>query len=220
MRIIKKKNNFFSCFDITENLKKKRLVKNVLIPLLGSHNIINTLGAYSVARGLKVPESKILNSLKNFEGVKRRFSIIYNNSKNLIIDDYAHHPEEIKVTLNSLRYVTKKKLITIFEPHRYSRIKGMKKDFLSCFNLADVILILPIYTAGEKKDNKISNELMEKSLSNKYKNKLVKSVKGNTTFFKYLQKIISEGDNVIFLGAGNSSKIANSFSLFLKDHEL
>ena len=61
---------------------------------------------------------------------------------------------------------------------------------------------------------------MEKSLSNKYKNKLVKSVKGNTTFFKYLQNIISEGDNVIFLGAGNSSKIANSFSLFLKDHEL
>ena len=220
VRIIKKKNNFFSCFNIVENLKNKRVIKDVLIPLLGDHNIINTLSAYSIARGLKVPDSKILNSLKNFKGVKRRFSVIYNNYDNLIIDDYAHHPKEIKATLNALKSVTKKKLITIFEPHRYSRVRGMKQDFLKCFNVADVIFILPVYTAGEKIDNKISNVSLSKSLGKKYNNKIVQPATGNIKFFRDLCKIISSGDNVIFLGAGNSSKIANAFSKFLNNHEI
>jgi UDP-N-acetylmuramate--alanine ligase len=220
VRIIKRKNNFFSCFNIIENLKNKRTIKNVLIPLLGDHNIINALSAYSIARGLKVPDSKILNSLKNFKGVKRRFSIIYNNYGNLVIDDYAHHPEEIKTTLNALKSVTKKKLITIFEPHRYSRVRGMKQDFLKCFNVADMIFILPIYTAGEKIDNKISNVSLSKSLNKKYKNKIIQPATDNIKFFKDLYKIISSGDNIIFLGAGNSSKIANAFSEFLRNHEI
>ena len=123
VKIITKGNRFFSKFDIIENLKKKRTLKDVQLPLLGNHNVTNALSAYSIAKGLNVSDSKIIHSFKNFKGVRRRFSIIYNRRDNLIIDDYAHHPQEIKVTLDSLRSITKKKLITIFEPHRFSRIK-------------------------------------------------------------------------------------------------
>ena len=96
----------------------------------------------------------------------------------------------------------------------------MKQDFLKCFNVADMIFILPIYTAGEKIDNKISNVSLSKSLNKKYKNKIIQPATDNIKFFKDLYKIISSGDNIIFLGAGNSSKIANAFSEFLRNHEI
>ena len=79
-----------------------------MIPLLGSHNVLNAVCAYSIAKGLQIPDTKIKNSLRKFKGVKRRFSIIFNNAKNMVIDDYAHHPAEIEVTLKSLKSITKK----------------------------------------------------------------------------------------------------------------
>jgi UDP-N-acetylmuramate--alanine ligase len=214
IKTIKKKNKFYSCFDVVMNIGKRKTLKNLTIPLLGNHNVLNTLCAYSVAKGLKVPDKKIKSSLKRFMGVRRRFSIIYNNSKNMIIDDYAHHPKEIKTTLDSLRHITKKKLITIFEPHRYSRIDGMTNDFLECFLKSDAIFILPIYTAGEKKIKKIDNIYLSKLLQKKYKKKYIEPVVGTISFYKKLISFISQGDNVIFLGAGHSSKIANNFSKF------
>ncbi len=219
VKIITKENEFFSEFDIIENLKKKRTLKDVQLPLIGNHNVTNALSAYSVAKGLNVPDSKIIHSFKNFKGVRRRFSIIYNRRDNLIIDDYAHHPKEIKVTLDSLRSITKKKLITIFEPHRFSRIKKMKKDFIKSFKTADVIFVLPVYSAGEKKDKKVSHENLSKILSKNYKNKKIKIANDNKIFFKYLRNLISKGDNIIFLGAGSSSKVASKFSEFFANHE-
>jgi UDP-N-acetylmuramate--alanine ligase len=134
----------------------------------------------------------------------------------MIIDDYAHHPKEIDSTLKSLRAITKKKIISIFEPHRYSRIQGMTDDFISCFVKSDYIYILPIYGAGEVNKKNINNEFLANLMNKKLKKK-ISAVKNQESFFKELKKIISPGDNIIFMGAGLSSKIAEKFSVFFQN---
>ncbi len=219
LKIIKRKKQIFSCFDIVTNIYRKKVLKNVLIPMIGTHNVINTLAAYSICKGLSVPNIKIKQALKQFRGVKRRFSIIYNYSENMIIDDYAHHPKEIKTTLNALRLITKKKLITVFEPHRYTRIKEMREEFINSFQNADVIFILPVYGAGEKLIKKINNSELSKLFKNKYKNKQIKPVDKTKALYLEIKQIISNRDNVIFMGAGNSSKIANSIKELMEKNE-
>ena len=137
----------------------------------------------------------------------------------MIIDDYAHHPEEIKTTLNALRLITKKKLITVFEPHRYTRIKEMREEFINSFQNADVIFILPVYGAGEKLIKKINNSELSKLFKNKYKNKQIKPVDKTKALYLEIKQIISNRDNVIFMGAGNSSKIANSIKELMEKNE-
>ncbi len=216
LKIIKKENCFFSCFDIVTNISRIKVLKNVLIPMIGSHNVINTLAAYSISKGLKIPDNKIKQALEQFRGVRRRFSILYNCSGNMIIDDYAHHPKEIKMTLDALKSITNKRVIAVFEPHRFSRIKEMKGDFINSFKYADIIFILPVYTAGEKIIKKINNIELSKLFKKKYRNKYVEPVIQTKILYSKLKEIISYGDNVIFLGAGHSSKIANSFKEFME----
>ena len=187
--------------------------------MIGSHNVSNTLAAYSISKGLKISDSIIKNALKNFQGVKRRFSIIYNSSSNMIIDDYAHHPKEIKMTLSALKKITYNNLITVFEPHRYSRVNELKGDFINSFEDADIIFVLPIYTAGEKPIKKINNLHLSKLLKKKYKKKIISSIDGTISSFNEIKKIISNKDNIIFLGAGYSSKIAQEFKQFFKKNE-
>ena len=170
VKIIKRNNTFFTCFDIIKNIEKK-VLKKVLIPLIGFHNIYNTLAAYSISKGLKIHDSVIRNALETFQGVKRRFSIIHNSSDIMIIDDYAHHPKEIKMTLNALKKITKNKIIAIFEPHRFSRINELEEDFINSFEDADVIFVLPIYTAGEKPIKKVNNFELSKLLKKNIKKK-------------------------------------------------
>ena len=213
IRTIKFKNIFHTRFDIVENLQKKRTIRDITIPLLGTHNVQNTLAAYSVAKGLEISDKEIKKALISYQGVKRRFSILFKSSQNMIIDDYAHHPKEIDSTLKSLRIITKKSIISIFEPHRYSRIHGMLNDFISSFVESDYIFILPIYGAGETNEKKIDNEFLANLMKKKLKKKIF-VIKNHKIFFEKLKKIISPGDNIIFMGAGLSSKIAEEFSIF------
>ena len=112
------------------------------------------MAAISLARSLNISYKDIKKSISLFQGVKRRFSILVNKKNNLIIDDYAHHPSEIRATLESLRLITKKKIITILEPHRFSRLHSLLSDFTNCLKTSDSIFILPIYSAGEKQIKK------------------------------------------------------------------
>jgi len=216
IKIVKQKELFFTDFELVENLKDQYLVKKISIPLLGSHNIQNVLGSICVARGLGISYQQIKNALKNFQGVKRRFSIISKSKKNLIIDDYAHHPSEISATIKTLKDITSKKIISIFEPHRYSRLSSMFNDFIKSFYLSDKIFLLPVYSAGEKK-KKIDSNYFCKKLIQKYPNKKIFSYINDETLFKQLMQNIYEGDNIIFLGAGLSSKTAIKFSKTFKN---
>ena len=135
----------------------------------------------------------------------------------MIIDDYAHHPSEIKTTLESLKKITRNKVVAIFEPHRYTRINSLLKEFIESFSKADFVFILPIYSAGEKNIKKITNLHLEKIFKKKFKNnKIIKAVEKEQNLFKDLKDLYKDENNIIFLGAGLSTNIAQKFSIYIE----
>ena len=206
-----KKKKFFTSFDLIENIHKKKIIKDFNLPLIGKHNVQNCLAAISLTRSLNISYKDIKRSISLFQGVKRRFTILADKNDNLVIDDYAHHPSEIKATLESLKLISKKKIITVIEPHRFSRLECHLNDFIDSLSKSDSIFILPVYSAGEKDVKKIDSLKFSKLLSKKFKNKFISLVKNEIIFFKSLKKIISPGDNIIFLGAGKSAAVAERF---------
>ena len=134
----------------------------------GKHNISNSLGVIYLAKKLGEDMQEVRAALEKFKGAKRRFDIVYENGIT-VVDDYAHHPSEIKATLNAARQRSKGKVVAVFQPHRYSRISSLIDDFKGCFNDADEIVLLPIYSAGEKNTYGISSEILaEKIVANLY----------------------------------------------------
>jgi UDP-N-acetylmuramate--alanine ligase len=143
----------FSEYDLVINLpgKKNTVINKIKIPLLGIHNILNSTAAVAVALTIGISKSVIKNGLKEFKGVQRRFNKIFTYRETNFYDDYAHHPTEIKEVLNGVRAAYKKEeVICIFQPHRISRLKDLKKEFSLSFKKADTVILCPIYTAGEK----------------------------------------------------------------------
>ena len=148
-----RQNTKFSEFDLNVNLpNKKRLsLKKIKVPLLGIHNIRNSVAAAAVALTVGISIKNIKKGLVNFKGVQRRFNKIFSYNNIDIYDDYAHHPTEIKEVLDGVKNVYKDyEKICIFQPHRISRLKDLKKEFTFAFKDADKVILFPIYTAGEK----------------------------------------------------------------------
>ncbi len=143
----------FSEFDLNIKLpnKKNQIIKKLKIPLIGNHNIKNSVAAAALALTVGLPINNIKKGLKNFKGVQRRFNKIFNFNNVDFYDDYAHHPTEIKEVLDGVKTVYKDyEKICVFQPHRISRLKDLKKEFTHAFKNADKVILFPIYTAGEK----------------------------------------------------------------------
>jgi UDP-N-acetylmuramate--alanine ligase len=143
----------YSEYDLAIKLpgKKKRTINRIKVPLLGLHNIRNATAAAAVASTIGIPAGIIKKGLKDFKGVQRRFNKIFTYRETSFYDDYAHHPTEIKEVLNGIRAAYKKdEIICIFQPHRISRLKDLKKEFTVSFKKADTVILCPVYTAGEK----------------------------------------------------------------------
>ena len=143
----------FSEYDLVVNLpgKKNIVINKIRIPLLGIHNVLNSTAAAAVALTIGISKNIIKNGLKEFKGVQRRFNKIFTYRETNFYDDYAHHPTEIKEVLNGVRAAYKKEeVICVFQPHRISRLKDLKKEFSLSFKKADTVILCPIYTAGEK----------------------------------------------------------------------
>jgi len=148
-----KQSKEFSEFDLKISLpnKNKKTIKKIKIPLLGLHNIRNSVAAAAVALTVGISVPKIKKALKNFQGVQRRFNKVFTFNNVDFYDDYAHHPTEIKEVLNSIKTVYDNyEKICIFQPHRISRLKDQKKEFTFAFKDADQVILCPIYDAGEK----------------------------------------------------------------------
>jgi len=140
-------------FDIKIKLpnKKNQLIKKFRIPLIGKHNIKNSVAAAALALTVGLSIKNIKKGLKNFKGVQRRFNKIFSFKNVDFFDDYAHHPTEIREVLDGVKNVYKDyEKICIFQPHRISRLKDLKKEFTFAFKNADKVILFPIYTAGEK----------------------------------------------------------------------
>ena len=197
----------FSEYDLVIKLPGKRntVINKIKIPLLGIHNIQNSTAAAAVALTIGISQNIIKNGLKEFKGVQRRFNKIFTYRETNFYDDYAHHPTEIKEVLNGVKAVYKKEeVICIFQPHRISRLKDLKKEFSLSFKKADTVILCPIYKAGEKMKlgfnyNNFAKDIIKNSkvrlflVNDKYE--LAKFIKHNI----YGKKI------VIGMGAGSIS---------------
>ena len=197
----------FSEFDLSIELpgKKNTLIKKIKIPLLGIHNIRNSTAAAAVASTIGIPKEIIKQGLKEFKGVQRRFNKIFTYRETNFYDDYAHHPTEIKEVLNGVRAAYKKEeIICVFQPHRISRLKDLKKEFSLSFKKANTVVLCPVYAAGEKLKlgfnySNFAKDIIKKSKVNLFlvndQYQLAKFIKSNI----YGKKI------VIGMGAGSIS---------------
>ena len=207
---IKKIKYFFNSttFDLSFKDKNKKInnIRKINVKLLGKHNVLNSSAALIVCLNLGANINIIKKSLKNFSGVQRRMSKIFSKNKNDFYDDYAHHPTEISSILEGVKNVNpKRKIISIFEPHRYSRVMSLKNEFSKCFLKSNLVIILPIYAAGEKKN--LSFDLVKFSnLIAKNSNTQVIIVKNEIDLRNYLKKNLISDEIVIGMGAGAISK--------------
>jgi UDP-N-acetylmuramate--alanine ligase len=197
----------FSEFDLKITLpnKKNKLIKKIKIPLLGIHNIRNSVAAaaLSLTVGLTIPTIK--KGLKNFKGVQRRFNKIFTYNQVDFFDDYAHHPTEIRLVLDGVNSVYKGyEKICIFQPHRISRLKDLKKEFTYAFKHADQVILFPIYTAGEKIKLGFSYFNFAKELIKNSKVKLF-LIENKFQLAKYVKNNIYGKKIVIGMGAGTIS---------------
>ncbi len=197
----------FSEYDLLIKVpgKKTLSIKKIKIPLLGIHNIRNATAAASVALTIGISKNIIKKGLKDFKGVQRRFNKIFTYRETNFYDDYAHHPTEIKEVLNGVRAAYKKEeVFCIFQPHRISRLKDLRKEFSLSFKKADTVILCPIYSAGEKMKlgfnyNNFAKDIIKNSnvklfmVENQYQ--LAKFIKNNI----YGKKI------VVGMGAGTIS---------------
>jgi len=208
--IIYNNNKMNFTLSISNRRKLEISSYEIEFSMIGIHNIQNALATIATGIELKIPIEKIKNTLKTFTGVQRRFQNVGNFKNTTIIDDYGHHPVEINAALAAARLLTpKSKIISIFQPHRYSRIKDLFNDFCSCFNDADYVFLLDVYPAGEEplkgfESNDLKNGLL------KYGHKNVSYIESKKALIRETLKIISPHDIIICLGAGSITKIANT----------
>ena len=186
----------------------------IKINMPGQHNIMNSLAALAVSRELDVPIKIIQKALINFPGIKRRFEIIgnFNLNKNsfLWIDDYGHHPTEIKEVLKTIKNVWEnRRVIMIFQPHRYSRTAEHFNQFVDILKKVDNLILMEIYAANEKPIDNISSEAI--SLEIKKYNDNVLLINDNEDLAKSLDDIIEENDILLTMGAGNISQFVNYY---------
>ena len=197
----------YSEFNVEVNLPNKKIfrITKIKVPLLGIHNIRNSVGALGVALSVGIPIPKIKKGLMNFKGVQRRFNKIFSYNNIDFYDDYAHHPTEIKFVLQGIKNVFNKyEKVCIFQPHRISRLKDLKKEFTYAFKDADTVILCPIYSAGEKIKLGFSYQNFPKEIIKNSKVNLF-MVKNNFQLSRFLKKNMYGKKIVIGMGAGSIS---------------
>jgi len=197
----------YSEFDLRIILpnQKNKLIKRIKIPLLGIHNIRNSVAAAALSMTVGLTISDIKKGLRNFKGVQRRFNKIFTYNKVDFFDDYAHHPTEIKVVLDGVSNVYKEyEKICIFQPHRISRLKDLRKEFSHAFKDSDKVILFPIYTAGEKIKLGFNYLNFAKEIIKNSKVKLF-LVDDKFQLAKYIKNNIYGKKIVISMGAGTIS---------------
>jgi len=196
-----------SKFDINISLpaKCKTILKNISIPLLGLHNIRNATAAAAVGFTIGISNKIIKESLNKFEGVQRRFNKIFSYRGVNFFDDYAHHPTEIKELIDGVDKVyQKEEIYCVFQPHRISRLKDLRKEFSLSFNKAEGVILCPIFKAGEKIKLGFNYLNFAKEIAERSKVK-VYLIKDQYQLSKFVKKYIYGNKVVIGMGAGSIS---------------
>ncbi len=185
------------------------------ISLWGEHNIYNALAVIASARALKVSIEDIKKYLASFKGTERRAQILGKYRGATIIDDYAHHPTEIKTTLEGIKnHYQTKNLVTVFHPHTYTRTKALFKDFVKSLSAADELIVLDIYGSAREKQGGVSSaELVREIIKYNNKNKITQKVSNISNIdqvVKYLKPRLSDKDVLLLMGAGDVFRVGES----------
>ncbi len=194
--------------EIRDRIRQTQLrIDGLELPMPGIHNALNATAAIAVADQLHVPAEAIRKGLKGFTGVKRRFTRTGVVSGITVIDDYGHHPVEIAAVLRAARESTRRDVIAVVQPHRYSRLNDLFDDFSACFNDADTVIVAPVYAAGEQPIPGVTHEeLVNRIRARGHRDARV--IDRPEALAPLLASRAEEGDYVVCLGAGNITQWA------------
>jgi UDP-N-acetylmuramate--alanine ligase len=183
--------------------KWDRVLGQITIHVPGEHNVKNALGAAAIALELDIPFEKIQEGLNQYSGVRRRFEVKHELKNGImIVDDYAHHPEEVNATLSAARSGWDHRILAVFQPHLYSRTRDFYQDFAAAFQQSDILIVTDIYAAREEAIEGISAETISRE-AEKLGHKQVHYVKDQQDLPLILKEIVQPNDMILTLGAGN-----------------
>lgn len=184
-----------------------RRIEGIELPMPGRHNVQNALAAVAVAAEMGCSDEVICNGFGSFGGVKRRFTKVGEVAGASIIDDYGHHPVEIKAVLAAAREGVKGRVIAVVQPHRFTRLRDHMEDFRAAFNDADVVYAAPVYAAGEQPIEGIDSEAMVAGMKERG-HRSAQVIAGADALADVLATTLQDGDMVVCLGAGDITKWA------------
>jgi UDP-N-acetylmuramate--alanine ligase len=173
----------------------------------GRHNVLNALAAVGVGLDLEIPFTTITRALAGFAGVQRRFQIRGTAAGVTVVDDYGHHPAEIRATLAAAKAGFDRRIVTVFQPHRYTRTRDLKPEFLTAFNQADVLVVMDIYPAGEPPIPGVSAEDLAEGIRAHGHRNVTFLGSERARIVEYVIEISRPGDLIVTLGAGDVSQL-------------
>lgn len=183
----------------------------------GIHNVSNALAAVTTAIEMGVDFDIIAAGLKRFYLPDRRFQVLFYTDRYLVVDDYAHHPTEVAVTIETLKSGNFKRIIAIFQPHRYSRLEILMDSFSTCFQGVDRLIIAPLYSANQQPIEKVESSILAEKIKQSGFEP-VTHIDGFEEIVNYLKKEIKSGDAVVFLSAGNLTRTAHEFAAQMEEN--
>ncbi len=189
--------------------REERVLADFAIALPGRHNVQNALAAVAIGVELGLEETVIRTALAGLEGVKRRFTRTGEVDGITVIDDYGHHPEEIKVVLATARERCSGRILAVLQPHRYTRLRDLMDSFCTCCQHADVVLVAPVYPAGEPPIPGVDHEALVRGLI-AHGQRAVEAVEGPEAVYARVAELARPGDFVVCLGAGSITQWANT----------
>jgi UDP-N-acetylmuramate--alanine ligase len=196
-------------FDVTirDRGGSQRVIRDIELPMPGRHNVQNALAAIGVAAELGISDEVIGHGFAKFHGVKRRFTRVGEIEGAIVIDDYGHHPVEIKAVLAAAREGAEGRVIAVVQPHRFTRLHDLMDDFQGAFNDADIVYVAPVYAAGEDPIEGVDAEALVEGLRQRG-HRAARTVADQQDLCLQLRDIAARGDMVICLGAGDITKWA------------
>lgn len=191
-----------------------KVIENVVLNMPGEHNVLNALAAIAVASELGVNDGASRRALRQFEGVGRRAQaageLFFKNGSAMLFDDYGHHPTEVAATLKAIAGGwPNKRLVVVFQPHRYSRTRDLFEDFAEALSAPDVLILTEVYSAGEEKINGADGRALARAIRNRGQVDPI-FVEDITAVPQALENVLQNGDLVLTLGAGNVGSLASS----------
>jgi len=203
----------FEVWKRKNRTEKHRFLGVVELRVLGKHNVLNAMAAIGVGLTLGADFESVKDALQGFRHVRRRFDErFHDKSKNIrVVDDYGHHPTEVKAVLSTARQTGHSRIVTVFQPHRYTRTQLCWNEFLNCFQDTDVLLMLPIYSAGEDPIAGVTSQALVHEIRSKSGLQAIE-VHSLEDAEEWVKNNNTQGDLILTLGAGSITRLAGKLS--------